>query len=155
MGYKKKWIDSSEDQLSEYFKRICEILKPLFTTNGIVDVDDIEEKHSLECLLGFIVNCKCASNDDGHFLNFGADYVTALHIEIEDNGLLKFWGRINWLSLPNDHECHNSNQDPFYGIFELRNNEFKLKEAMFGDYDKTDLDGSLWINQEITWMYDL
>ncbi|WP_106794314.1 hypothetical protein [Aquimarina sp. Aq78] len=101
------------------------------------------------------MNCKFASSNDKNNLSFGADDVIAIQLEIENNDSLKYWGKINWLSKPNDHECHRSYQDPFYGTFKLENNQLEIVKAMFGDYDKNDLDGQYWIESEMNWMYDL
>lgn len=154
MGYKKKWIDRAEDESLNYLNRISEIIRPLFETNGKIDVLNLAKKHDLECFLGLLLNCDFASSV-GNSLSFGADYVIVIHIEVENNKFLNFWGKINWLSIPSGHECHNSCQDPFYALFKLENDQIELVEAMFGDYEKNDLDSRSWIYSEMNWMYDL
>ncbi|MFC4632459.1 hypothetical protein ACFO3O_00960 [Dokdonia ponticola] len=155
MGYKKKWLDNADEDLLKYLDKVSDIISPLFKNNGKVDLLNLEKKHDLELLLGLILNCNFASNGGGNSLSFGADYVIAIQIEVENNKYLNYWGKINWLSMPNGHECHNSYQDPFYVLFKLENNHIDIVDSMFGDYDKTDLDSQQWIYSEINWMYDL
>ena len=155
MGYKKKWKDKADGNLLEYLDKVSEIINPLFSNNGEVDLSNLDKKSDLEYLLALILNSKFASSEDKNRRSFGADDVIALQLEVENNKFLKYWGKINWLSKPNDHECHKSYQDPFYGLFKLDNNRTEIVEAMFGDYEKKDLDGRYWIESEMNWMYDL
>lgn len=155
MGYKKKWNDNADENLLKHLKKVGEIINPLFENNGQVDLANLERKGDLEYLLALILNCKFVSSEDKNERSFGVDDVIALKLEIEANKYLKYWGKINWLSKPNDHECFKSYQDPFYGLFKLDNNQIEIVEAMFGDYDKNDLDGQCWIENEMNWMYDI
>jgi hypothetical protein len=155
MGYKKKWNGNADENLLKHLKKVGEIINPLFGNNGQVDLTNLERKGDLEYLLALILNCKFVSSEDKNERSFGADDVIALKLEIEGNKYLKYWGKINWLSKPNDHECFKSYQDPFYGLFKLDNNQIEIVEAMFGDYDKNDLDGRYWIENEMNWMYDI
>ncbi|GAA3523488.1 hypothetical protein GCM10022393_42940 [Aquimarina addita] len=155
MGLKAKYKNESKNDLIEYLNNILNIIKPLFNKNGIVDLSKVSKKADLEFILALLLNSKFISSEDKNGRSFGADDVIALKLEIEGNRYLKYWGRINWLSKPNDHECHKSYQDPFYGLFELKNNRLELNEAMFGDYDKNDLDGNHWIESYMNWMYDI
>ena len=155
MGYKKKWKDNAEQNLHKHLSKVSEIMNPLFVNNGEVDLTNFKKKGDLEYLLALVLNCKFVSSEDKNERSFGADDVIALRLEVENNKLLKYWGKINWLSLPNDHDCYKSYQDPFYGLFKLDNNRIEIVEAMFGDYDKNDLDGQHWIDSEMNWMYDL
>ncbi|WP_299678909.1 hypothetical protein [uncultured Dokdonia sp.] len=151
MGYKKKWIDRAEDDSLKYLDKISDIISPLFKNNGKADLLNLDKREDLEDFLALLFNCNLSS----HSQSFGADYIIALQIEVENNKLLHYWGKINWLGVPSGHECHNSFQDPFYALFKFENNHIELVKAMFGDYDKNDLDSRSWIYSEIDWMYDL
>lgn len=155
MGYKKKWNDTSSERLTEHLEQVYEITKPLFQKNGRITLPSLDNIGNLEYRLALILNCKFASSDDKNDRRFGADDVIAIQLEIENNDLLKYWGKINWLSKPNNHICHNAYQDPFFGIFKLESNQISIVKAMFGDYDKTDLDGQNWVESKVNWMYDL
>ncbi|MEM7424824.1 MAG: hypothetical protein AAF441_01925 [Pseudomonadota bacterium] len=154
MGYKKKWTDNANESLIELLHKFSAITHPLFANNGIVDLSNLEKKSDLEYILALVLNSKLASSKDKNGRRFGADDVIALKLEIEGNRFLKFWGKINWLSKPKDHKCFRSYQDPFYGLFRFENNQFEIVQAMFGDYDKNDLDGQYWIETEMNWMYE-
>jgi hypothetical protein len=155
MGYKKKWENNTEEKLIELLYKINNIVKPLFQKNGRINITNLDGKSDLEYLLALMLNCKFVSSKDKNSRRFGADDIIAIRLEIENNNLLKYWGKINWLSKPNNHECYRSYQDPFYGTFKLENNQLMIVKAMFGDYDKNDLDGQYWIDTEMNWMYDL
>lgn len=155
MGYKKKWIDNADENLIELLDKVSGILNPLFKNNGLVNLSNLDRKSDLEFLLAVLLNTKFASTEDKNGRSFGADDVIALKLEVEGNRYLKYWGKINWLSKPNDHECFRSYQDPFYGLFKFENSQLEIVEAMFGDYDKNDLDGQYWIESEMNWMYDI
>lgn len=155
MGYKKKWIDDNERRLSDLLDNLRETTHSLFSLDGEVNLDHLQQKSDLEYLLALILNCKFISSEDKYFRSFGADDVIAIQLEIENNRLLKYWGEIHWLSTPKDHDCYQSYQDPFFGVFELENGSIKMVQAMFGDYDKYDLDTLLWRKSEINWMYDI
>ena len=155
MGSKKKWKDNVDENLLKHLSKVSKILIPLFKNNGKVDLLNLDKKSDLEYLLALILNCRFVSSEDKNGRSFGADDVIAVQLEVENNEFLKYWGKINWLSKPNDHECHKSYQDPFYGLFKLENNHIEIVETMFGDYDKRDLDGQYWIESEMNWMYDV
>ncbi len=155
MGYKKRWDDNADENLLKHLKKVGKIINPLFDNNGEVDLTNLERKGDLEYLLALILNCKFVSSEDKKERGFGADDVIALKLEIEGNKYLKYWGKINWLSKPNDYKCFKSYQDPFYGLFKLDNNQIEIVKAMFGDYDNNDLDGQYWIENEMNWMYDI
>lgn len=150
MEFKKKWKDNAEDILLELLDKVHEIISPVFAHNGKVDLLSLDKKGDLGFLVSLILNNKL-----GCSINFGADHISIIQLEVEDNKFLKYWGKINWLSIPSNHECHNSYQDPFYGLFKLEDDHLELIEAMFGDYDKKDLDNQYWIFSEMNWMYDL
>lgn len=133
---------------------IFELTYPLFERNGVLELSSFESKSDLEYFLALLLNTQFVTSENKRERSFGADDVVALKIEIEKNKLLRYWGKINWLSKPTDHKCHRSYQDPFYGLFELNNNRIELVEATFGDYDKNDLDTAYWIESEMNWMYD-
>ncbi|MFS4445588.1 hypothetical protein [Maribacter sp. 2307UL18-2] len=155
MGYKKKWTDQADGKLLALYEEIGEIINPLFIKNGEVDLSKLHKKGNLEYLLALLLNSKFVSSENKNVRSFGADDVIALKLEVEKNSVLKYWGKINWLSKPNGHKCFRWYQDPFYGLFKLENNKLKLVKGMFGDYDKNDLDGQYWIASEMNWMYDL
>ena len=155
MRYKKKWIDSSDERLTEYLFKVEKIVRPIFKNNGGFDLSNFDEKGDMEYLLALIINCKFSSSDDKQSRSFGADDIIAIQLEVDNNEILKYWGKINWLSKPKDHECYKSYQDPFYGELKLNNNGLEIEKAMFGDFDKTDLEGLHWIETEMNWMYDL
>ena len=124
-------------------------------TLNLIDLSNFDEKGDMEYLLALIINCKFSSSDDKQSRSFGADDIIAIQLEVDNNEILKYWGKINWLSKPKDHECYKSYQDPFYGELKLNNNGLEIEKAMFGDFDKTDLEGLHWIETEMNWMYDL
>ena len=155
MGFKKKWKDSSDERLTEYLFKVEKIVQPIFKNNGRVDLSKFDKKGDVEYLLALILNCRFSSSDDIQSRSFGADNIIAIQLDIENNEILKYWGKINWLSTPIGHECHRSYQDPLYGEFKLDSNGLEVERAMFGDYDKSDLDSIGWINTEMNWMYDL
>ena len=155
MGYKKKWKDNSDENLLKYLKKVNEIINPLFENNGTIDLSNLDRKNDLEYLLALILNCKFVSNEDKNIRSFGADDVIVLQLEVENNKFLKYWGKINWLSKPNEHECFKSYQDPFFALFKLDNNDIEIVETMFGDYDKNDLDGQYWIESDMDWKYEI
>ncbi len=147
--------NNADENLHKCLSKISEIINPLFKNNGNVNLSTFEPKGDLEHLLALALNCKFDSSEEQNNRSFSADDVIALQLEIENNKFLKYWGKINWLSKPNNHECHKMNQDPFYGLFKLENKQVEIVEIMFGDYDKKDLDGQIWIESKINWMYDL
>lgn len=155
MRNKKKWQDIADDNLLNHIDKVSKIVNPLFENNGKVNLTSLDKRSDLEHLMALILNCKFTSSEDKNGRSFGVDIVTALQLEVENNQILKYWGKINWLSKPNDHECHQSYQDPFYGLLKLENNQLELVQAMFGDYDSNDLDGKYWISSEMNWMYYL
>lgn len=155
MKHKKKWITNANESLQNHLKEIGKIINPLFENNGVVDLTKFEKKGNLEDLIALTLNCKFVLSEDKNDRRFGVDDVIALKLEVEENRYIKYWGKIYWLSKPNDHECFKSYQDPFYGLFKLENNQIVIEEAMFGDYNKNDLDGQYWIESEMNWMYDI
>jgi len=155
MGNKQKWHDESDENLIEILDKMSEIISPLFKNNGQVDLANLEKKSDLAYLLALAINSKFEASEDKISRSFGADNVIALKLEVKENKFLTYWGKINWLSTPNHHECFKSYQDPFYALFTLENNQVDILEAMFGDYDKNDLDGQHWIASDMNWMYDL
>ena len=149
MGYKNKWKGKADENLLKHLEKVSEIISPLFKNNGMVDLLNLDKKNDLGYVLALILNSKLA------YRGFGADDIVALHLEVENNKFLKYWGKINWLAKPSNHECHKSYQDPFYGLFKLENNHIDFVEGMFGDYDKSDLDSKFWIYSEMNWIYEL
>ncbi|MFK7972439.1 MAG: hypothetical protein AB8F95_18865 [Bacteroidia bacterium] len=142
-------------RLAEFITKTTAIIRPLLLQNGPIDVAKIDDKDGLAYLVAVILNYRFASSDDKRNRSFGADDVVAVKLEVEQNAYLKYWGKISWLSTPKDHQCHRSFQDPFYGVFKLHDDNIELTEAVFGDYDQTDLSGDLWIDNTIDWMYDV
>ncbi|WP_299190504.1 hypothetical protein [uncultured Aquimarina sp.] len=155
MGNKKKWTDNADQNVIELLTKISSIIIPLFNKNGIIELSKLDRKSDLEYLTALLLNSKFMSAENKNERNFGADDVIILKLEIEKNKFLKYWGKINWLSKPNDHECYKSYQDPFYGLFKIDNDQIVFVEAMFGDYDRNDLDGQYWIESDMNWMYEL
>ncbi len=155
MGNKQKWRNESNENLVEILDKMSEIISPLFNHNGQIDLSNLKEKNDLEYLLALALNTKFDAIEDKISLSFGADNVIALNLEVKENKFLTYWGKINWLSKPNHHECFKSYQDPFYALFKFENNQVEIIEAMFGDYNKNDLDGQHWIASDMNWMYDL
>jgi hypothetical protein len=155
MGNKQKWHDESDQNLVGILDKMSEIISPLFKNNGQVDLANLEKKSDLAYLLALAINTKFEASEDKISRGFGADNVIALKLEIKENKFLTYWGKINWLSTPNSHACFKSYQDPFYALFKFENNQVEIVEAMFGDYDKNDLDSQHWIGSDMNWMYDL
>lgn len=153
MGDKKKWNENTDKNLLKHLKKVGKVINPLFDNNGEVDLTNLERKGDLEYLLALVLNCQLVSSEDKNERSFGADDVIALKLEVEENRYLKYWGKINWLSKPKNHECFRSYQDPFYGLFKFEHNQLEIVETMFGDYDKNDLDGQHWIESKMNWMY--
>lgn len=149
MGY------NSRNNLIEYQDKLRTILKPLLKEKGSVDLSNFDKKNDLEYLLALVLNQNLSSSEEKDSRSFGADTISAIQIEITDNEYLKYWGKINWLSKPNAHKCYKEYQDPFYGVFKVKNDQFEIVKGMFGTYDKIDLDGDYWIASEIHWMYDV
>lgn len=154
MGNKQKWRNESNENLIEILDKISEIISPLFNNNGQIDLANFEKKSDLAYLLALALNSKFAASEDKITRSFGADHVIALKLEVKENKFLTYWGKINWLSKPTHHECFKSYQDPFYALFTLENNQVDILEAMFGDYDKNDLDSQYWMTSDMNWMYD-
>lgn len=155
MGNKQKWRNESNENLVEILDKMGEIIFPLFKNNGQVDLANFEKKSDLAYVLALALNTKFEASDDKITRSFGADNVIALKLEVKENKFLTYWGKINWLSTPNHHECFKSYQDPFYALFKYENNQVDIVEAMFGDYDKNDLDSQNWMTSDMNWMYDL
>ncbi|MBW1297811.1 hypothetical protein [Aquimarina litoralis] len=133
---------------------VKEIMEPYFQENGKIDMHHFEQKKDVSYLLALMINCEFVLDTNTEISNFGADDIIPVRLEIEDNTVLKYWGKINWLSKPSEHQCHRSFQDPFYGEFTFDHQELKIEKMLFGSYDQTDLDGSYWVDAEVNWMYE-
>ena len=155
MGYKKKWIDTAEERERGYLDDIQDIIGPLFDKNGRVDLTMLDPKGDLAFFLAVILNAQIASSEDKHALNFGADDIVPLRLEIENNSILKYWGLSYCRSIPKDHACEGGYRDPFYGEFKLEHDQLSLVRGMLGDYEKKDLDSQAWIDSDMDWMYEL
>ena len=148
-------IDTMNEDSMKHWKKLSELLIPLFKGNGIVSLSIVDNKSDLEYLLALVLNQELTASDDKELFNFGADDIVLVKLEVINNTSLKYWGKINWLSKPKNHNCYKSFQDPFFGLFKLEGNHVQLAQAMFGDYDQNDLDENNLIRSDINWMYEL
>lgn len=155
MGYKSRKNDSDDAFSPQLIDKLRKIMNPLFDQYGIIDLHSFEGRSDLEYVLALLLNSIFMNSKDKNYRRFGADDVVALKIEVEKNIYLKYWGKINWLAKPKEHQCHRSFQDPFYGFFKIENEQLKLIEIKFGDYDLNDLDGDYWITTEMNWIYTI
>lgn len=144
-----------DEELLPILEKIKIVIAPLLRTNGIVDLSTLENKSNLEYFIALLLNSKFVKSKDKNARSFGADDVIAIRLKVEQYTFFKYWGKIYWLSKPKNHECYRFYQDPFYGCFKLEKNQLKLVEAMFGDYEKNDLEMESWIDSEMSWMYDM
>lgn len=101
------------------------------------------------------LNSMFTSSNEKYFRSFGADDVHVIHLEIEQHSILKYWGKINWLSIPSDYICYRQSQDPFYGVFKYENGQLEFMQGAFGDDDKNDLDANYWVKYGVNWKYNL
>ena len=157
MGLKKKWIENAKVDSSSHLESITEILKPFFSQNGTVDLGKIENQiEDLSVLFAFLSNSQLLLSNNKELRQFGADDIMPIQIQIEMNSILKYWGKIYWLSIPKNHKTYRSQlKDPFYCELELSNGSLKIKQMLFGDYDASNLDSVTWIKENIEWMFEI
>ncbi|WP_299245384.1 hypothetical protein [uncultured Aquimarina sp.] len=156
MGINKEWKnkEAAEGRLEYLTKMLNESLSPYFKFDGKLDLSTINPTVNNGDTLARILNSTLILTEDEQDSYFGADSVTALQVIIENNKLMKFWGRIFWLSIPSNHQSYKPAYDPFYGEFQLTEREIQVLEMKFGDYNRTNLEKVWWFDMELDWMYE-
>lgn len=155
MGRKKKWEYQVNKQLTEYLDKVYQIIYPLIKKNGCIDISELDHRNQLEYILALLLNSLILSFENKQDKNFGADIIMLLKLHVLEHNILRSWGKINWISMPNQYVCYNSFQDPFYAEFKIENEKLYLHEAMFGDHNMNDLDSHEWIYTDMEWKYKL
>lgn len=156
MGFKKrrKNTETAEEALRYFKEKLNDSLTPYFNFEGKLDLSKTDPTRENGDFLARILNSTILLAGDEQDFYFGADTVTAQQVKIEKNGLMRFWGRICWLSIRNDHQSYKPGYDPFYGEFKLDKNEIQIVKMKFGDHEQTNLDRIWWFDMDLDWMYE-
>lgn len=156
MGYNKKWKnkDIAKEQLDSLIEVLDESLKPFLKYEGNLDLSKVDPTVDNGDTLARIINSLLKLTEDEQDNYFGADSVIAQKVEIERNEVIRLWGKIFWLSIPENYESYKEGYDPFYGGFQLVQDKLQIMEIRFGDYDKTNLDKIWWFDLELNWIYE-
>lgn len=156
MGVKTK-REKSEEEVQRYLTGIYEIVAPILGQGISLELLNLDQQRHLAVWLAFLMNNKFYNCEEKYYRSFGADDIIPLKILVFQKDIIKYWGKIYWLSTPNNHECFRDYQDPFYGAFKISNQQLEIIEILFGDYAKTDLEDITWVNRidDIEWMHEL
>ena len=155
MGFNKQWKnkESAQIKLKGLEKLLFKSLKPYFEFDGKLELSKNDPSLENSDVFARILNCNLILSEDKQDAYFGADSINAQQVIVEENGLMKFWGKIHWLSIRNGHESYKEGLDPFYAELILNNNNIQFKTMKFGDYLKTNIDKNWWFDMELNWIY--
>lgn len=156
MGTNKEWKnkESAKERLDSLKEILFESIKPYFSFSGDLDLSKNDPTRDIGDTLARIVSSSLTLTENENDSYFGADSIIAQKVIIENNDLMRFWGKIFWLSTPNGHQSYKSGYDPFYGEFELQENGIKISKMKFSDYKMTNLDKVWWFDLELDWIYE-
>jgi len=149
-----KWKDKAKESVLVSLKRIHEEMHTLFENNGEVDLSIIPKTHFYYDIY-YVFSGKLMLSEEKEERSFITDDITPVRLEIENNELLKFWGKVSWLSTPKNHKNYDSCYDPLYIEMKLVKNELIINQILFGDYNTVNINKYTWVDREMEWMFEL
>ncbi|WP_420574026.1 hypothetical protein [Kordia sp.] len=155
MGIQKEWHNKQQAEIhfSLLKDSLFESLKPYFAFSGKLDLSVNDPSAENADTLARILNATCKLANDNNSM-FGADGILAQQVIVEENKILKYWGKIFWLITPSNHISYKPSLDPFYGEFQLKDNEIQILNLKFGDHNCTNLDKVWWFDVTLDWLYE-
>ncbi|AXG71827.1 hypothetical protein KORDIASMS9_04085 [Kordia sp. SMS9] len=155
MGIQKEWHNKqkAEKDFALLKDSLFESLTPYFAFSGKLDLSVNDPSGEIADTLARILNAVCKLVNEKAAL-FGADSILAQQVIVEENRILKYWGKIFWLLTPSTHKSYKPSLDPFYGEFLLKDNEIQILNLKFGDQNCTNLDKIWWFDMQLDWVYE-
>lgn len=156
MGIQKEWNNKEQAEKQFFLLKdsLYKSLKPYFSFSGKLDLSvndpSVENADTLARILN--VMCKLANNEGSMF---GADSIIGQQVIVEEQHVIKYWGKIFWLQIPANHTSYKPSYDPFYGEFQLKKDKIQIVNLKFGDHKCTNLDKVWWFDMRLDWLYEL